>query len=157
MGLQIALSSKLIITILHDKLLWSPADKCLGKIDIELEHLLNIQNLQPNEDVVLSLVDRKGNPSPEKLFLRIIEDSASAVAGNALEKAQTSKAKLPQPLVSKASDALTTTSDTLLNQQNLVTSFSSLMKMFEPLIKIGNEVAKIHPYVNIAWNVLSAG
>ena len=128
-----------------------------------------------NIDVVLSLVDRKGNPSPAKLFLRIIEDSASAVAGNALEKAQTSKAKLPQPLVSKASDALTTTSDTLLNQQNLVTSFSSLMKMFEPLIKIGNEVAKvrssapfigrseliiyqkIHPYVNIAWNVLSAG
>ena len=42
-------SSKLIITILHDRLLWSPADKCLGKIDIELEDLLKLQYLQPNE------------------------------------------------------------------------------------------------------------
>ena len=68
-------------------------------------------------------------------------------------------------------------SDTLSNQQKLVTSFNGLLKKFEPLIKIADEVAKvrcpvsapslddlnrpfppkIHPYVNFAWQVLSAG
>ena len=93
--------------------------------------------------MVLPLVDRKGNPSPAQLSLRIIEASTSTVAGNALEQVQTSKAKLAQPLISKASDALITTSDTLSNQQNLVASFTSLMKKFEPLVKIGDEIAKV--------------
>ncbi|KAF8680607.1 hypothetical protein AX14_004531, partial [Amanita brunnescens Koide BX004] len=52
-------SSKLIITVLHNRRLWSPADKCLGKIDVELEHLLKLQ--YSNKDVILSLVDKKGN------------------------------------------------------------------------------------------------
>ncbi|KAF8731614.1 hypothetical protein AX14_004593 [Amanita brunnescens Koide BX004] len=121
---------------------------CLGKIDIELELLLILKG--SNEDVALFLVDREGNPIQAKLFLRIIEESTSAVAGSALEQAQTSSAKLPQLLISKAPDALSTVSD-------LVTSFSSLMTKFEPLIKIGDEVAKIHPYVNFTWKVLSAG
>ena len=123
------------------------------------------------------MIDKKGNPSPAKLSLRIIEASTSTVAGNALEQAQTSKAKLSQPLISKVSDALTTTSDAWSNQQKLITAFTSLMEKFKPLVKIGDEIAKvrsslssddlrkeliiflkkIHPYVNVAWTVLSAG
>ncbi|KAF8682092.1 hypothetical protein AX14_004394, partial [Amanita brunnescens Koide BX004] len=65
-------SSKFIITILCDNLL-----RCLGKIDIELEHLVKLQYLQPNEDVVLSLIDKKGNPRRAEPSLRIIEASTS--------------------------------------------------------------------------------
>jgi hypothetical protein len=98
-----------------------------------------------NLDVVLSLIDRKGNPSPAKLSVRITQDSTSAVAvaGDTLERAKTSATGLSQPLISKLSDALTDTSDTLSNQQNLVTSFNTLMKKFEPLVKIADEVAKV--------------
>ena len=42
-------SSKLVITILHDSHLMWQADKCLGKIDIELGHLLELQYLHQNE------------------------------------------------------------------------------------------------------------
>jgi hypothetical protein len=41
------------------------------------------------------------------------------------------------------SDTFTTITDTMSNQQNLITSFSSLMMKLEPLIKIGDEVAKV--------------
>ena len=41
-------SSKLIIAILHDSHLVG-LDKCLGKIDIELGHLLELQYAQQNE------------------------------------------------------------------------------------------------------------
>jgi hypothetical protein len=94
------------------------------------------------------LVDRKGNPSLAKLSVRIIQDSTSTAAGDALEQAQTSAKKLSQPLVSTVSDALTNTSDTLSNQQKLVTSFSALLKKFEPLIKIADEVAKVRSSVS---------
>ena len=98
-------SSKLTIAILRDSLLRRSASKCLGRIDIELRHLLEFQHLQPNNEgkqhlrwlvirmlkldnsaVVLSLVDRKRNPSPAKLSVRISQDSTFAVAGNALEQ-----------------------------------------------------------------------
>ena len=57
-----------------------------------------------------------------------------------LEQAQTLAQKLSEPVVSNVSDAFT---DTLSNQQKLVTSFSALMKQFEPLVKIADEVAKV--------------
>ena len=94
------------------------------------------------------MVDKKGNPSPAKLSVRITQNATSAVAGDALEQAQTFAQKLSQPLVANVSDALTNVSDTLSNQQKLVTSFSSLMKKFEPLIWIADEVAKVRSSVS---------
>ena len=88
-------------------------------------------------------MDKKGNPSPARLFVRLTQDSTSAVAGNAMEQAQTSAQKLLRPLVSDVSNACTNISDTLSNQQNLVTSFQGLMERLEPLVKIGDEVAKV--------------
>ena len=93
--------------------------------------------------MVLSLVDKEGNPSLARLYVRVTQDSISAVADNAVEQAQTSAKKLSRPLVSTASDALTNISDTLSHQQTLVTSFESLLKQFQPLVKIGDEISKV--------------
>ena len=70
----------------------------------------------------------------------------SAIAGHALEQAQALAQNLSPPLVSTVS-ALTNMSDTLSNQQKLVTSFNALLKKFEPLIKIADEVAKVRSSV----------
>jgi hypothetical protein len=101
------------------------------------------------------LVDKKGNPSPAKLSVRITQDSASAVAGDALDQTKTSAQKLLQPIVSDVSDVFTNISDTLSNQQKLVTSFNSLMKKFEPLIKIADEVAKVRSCVSSSLDHLN--
>ena len=82
---------------------------------------------------------------------------------------QAQSAEFPQPLDSHVFDAMS-------NQQSLVTSFEGVLKLIKPLVKIGDEIAKvcslvfpvsddqkwwffqkIHPYVNLAWTVLSAG
>ena len=127
--------------------------------------------------MVLSLVDKKGNACPVRLSVRVTQDLTSAMAGGAVEHAQKSAQNLSRPLVVNASDALTSISNTSSNQQNIVTSFDALMKKIEVLVKVGDEVAKvcssifspllhelnlyffkkIHPYVNFAWQVLSAG
>jgi hypothetical protein len=72
-----------------------------------------------------------------------VQDSASAVAGDAIKQAQSSANQLLQPLISNVSDVVTNISDTVANQQNLVTSFDALMKLLLPLVKIGDEVAKV--------------
>ena len=89
-------------------------------------------------DVVLSLVDKKGNQSPARLYVRVAQDSISAVAGHAVEQAQMSVKKLSQPLASNVADALLDT-----NKQSLVTSFDALLMHLKPLVKIGDEIAKV--------------
>ena len=120
--------------------------------------------------MVLSLVDKEGHPSAARLYVRVTQDSISAVAGDAVKQAQTSAKKLSRPHVSDLSD-------TPLDKHRLVTSFDALLTRFKQLVKIGDEIAKvcvpvfchvtirmnrfwfqkIHPYVNFAWTVLSAG
>ena len=86
-------------------------------------------------DVVLPLVNTKGNPSAARLHVRVTQDSISAVADDAMEQAQTS-AKFPQPLDSRIFDALS-------GQQSLETSFGAVLKLIKPLVKIGDEFAKV--------------
>ena len=88
-------------------------------------------------------MDKKGNPSAAQLSVRVTQDSMSGVAADAIQQAQTSAQKFSQPLVTTVSDAFTNISDTVSNQQSVVTSFNALMKRLEPLVKIGDEVAKV--------------
>jgi hypothetical protein len=88
-------------------------------------------------------VDGKGNLSPARLSVRVTQDLTSAIAGGAVEQTQTSGQMLSLPPVASVPDALTNISNTVLNQQNLVTSFDSLMKKLEVLVKVGDEVAKV--------------
>ena len=97
--------------------------------------------------MVLSLADKHGNPIPSRLYVRITQDPILVVAGDAKEQAETSAEKLSRPLDSDVSGVLTNISDTLSDQQKLVTSFNALMKKFEPLIKIADEVAKVRLYL----------
>ena len=98
---------------------------------------LAIQRLIARQlDVVLSLVDKEGNPSLARLYVRVTQDSIPIVAGDALKQAQTSAKKLTRPLISDVSDAL-------LYQQSLVTSFDALLKQFKPMVKIGDEISKV--------------
>jgi len=74
-----------------------------------------------------------------------------------VEQVQTAAQKLSQPVVSNLSDAVTNATNAISNQQNLIISFDALMKKLGVLVKVGDEVAKIHPCVSLAWQMLSAG
>ena len=93
--------------------------------------------------MVLSLVDKKGNPSAGRLSIRVTQESASIVAGDAVEQAQTSAQGLALPLATDVSDAVTNISNTQTNQRDLITSFDALMQKLGVLVKVGDEVAKV--------------
>jgi hypothetical protein len=111
-------------------------------------------------------MDKKGNPSPTQLSVRVTQNSMSVVASGAVERA-----KLSAQNIAPQSPAAAILSD----QQILVTSSHTLMDKLKVLVKVGDEVTrvctsasspflnnlnfskKIHPYVNFAWQVLSGG
>ena len=84
--------------------------------------------------MVLSLVDEEGNASAGRLYVRITQDSMSAVANDVMEQAHSTK--FPGPLDSHVFDVLS-------DQQSLVTSFEAVLKLIKPLVKIGDEIAKV--------------
>jgi hypothetical protein len=94
-------------------------------------------------DIVLSLIDKGGNPSASQLSIRVTHDSTSVIVGGAVEQAQARTQNLKQPFVANAANALTTASNTVSNQQNLTTSLEALMNKLGVLVKIGDEVAKV--------------
>ena len=94
-------------------------------------------------DVVLSLVDKKGHPSKGRLYVRVTQGSTLVVAGDAIEQAGLPVKKLSPPIIPDASDAFTNISNTLSDQQKLITSFNALMKNFKVFVKIVDEVAKV--------------
>ena len=99
--------------------------------------------------MVLSLVDKQGNPSQARLYVRVTQGSILGVAGDAMEQVETSAKKLSPPIVSHAADAFTNISNILSDQQKLITSFNALMKNFERFVKIADEVAKVRSSVSL--------
>ena len=90
------------------------------------------------------MTDKRGNPSPGRLTIRIAQLSMSAVASAAVEQAQLSGKQLPQPLVvNTMANTVTDLTNTASNQQNLVTSFGSLLDKVGVLLTVGDKVAKV--------------
>jgi hypothetical protein len=98
----------------------------------------------------------------------------SNLAGDDMKHAQLAAQKLSSLPIVNAADGVTNIVGTVSNQMGLVTSMGSLLGKVDMLVKIGDEVAKvclyyvcahrivlkwsqIHPYINFAWQVLSAG
>jgi hypothetical protein len=105
-------------------------------LDAVIDHLVDL-------DVVLSLIDKEGNPIAGQLSIRVTQDLTAAIAGDAVEEAQARTRNMTQPPVADAANALTAISDTVSNQQNPITSFDALVNKLGVLVKIGDEVAKV--------------
>jgi hypothetical protein len=129
-------------------------NKCLGRVKIGVRTLLQ---RQAEGDVILPLVDNNGNPSAGQLAVQVIESSARSVIEREMEQARKSDQRLSSPQVVKVTDAVTIVKDAVSDQEDLVTSFGSLVDKMAIVVKVGEEVPQILPYVNFAWAVLNTG
>ncbi|KZP21263.1 hypothetical protein FIBSPDRAFT_931700 [Athelia psychrophila] len=127
-----------------------------GSLEISPAELLQASSRRPNEDVVLSL-QYKGKETC-KLAVRIIESSTTAL-NSTIYGLEGLPETLTAPGPTAVTDAMSDAGAALaaLSQSDLVGSFKILVDKLGILVKIGDEVAKIHPWVNLAWSVLSVG
>ncbi|KZP17443.1 hypothetical protein FIBSPDRAFT_957250 [Athelia psychrophila] len=127
-----------------------------GSLEISPAELLQASSLRLNEDIVLSL-QYKGKTTC-KLAVRIIESSTTALSSTIDRlKGLSETPTAPGPTAVMDTMSAAEEAVTALAQLDLVGSFVILVDKLGILVKIGDEIAKIHPWVNLAWNVLSVG
>ncbi|KZP17415.1 hypothetical protein FIBSPDRAFT_934094 [Athelia psychrophila] len=127
-----------------------------GSLEISPAELLQASSRRPNEDVVLSL-QYKGKETC-KLAVRITESATTALSST-MDRQEGLSKTLTAPGPTVVTDVMSAAGEVVisLSPSDLVGSFEMLVSKLGILVKIGDEIAKIHPWVNLAWNVLSVG
>ncbi|KAF7968096.1 hypothetical protein HWV62_31995 [Athelia sp. TMB] len=129
-----------------------------GSLEVTVAQLLEKSLCAPNEDVGLALL-HKGKETC-KLTLRIAASSTAAALSSAMDPLAAISAQLLESGQAVAvADAMDTAGVTLtaIAQSDLVASLTTLVDNLAIVVKIGDEIAKIHPWASLAWNVLSVG
>ncbi|KAF7970202.1 hypothetical protein HWV62_24790 [Athelia sp. TMB] len=151
-------TSKITISLFRNARL-KRAKVLVGRQEIELNELLAKRDRTSSEDVpdlVLSLQQK--NRDNCKVTMRVVESTATPLDSAMDRLAEVPAASAP-PALAAAADAISSAGEVVagLAQSDLVGSLASLVESMSIMVKIGDEIAKIHPWANLAWNVLSVG
>ncbi|KAF7980717.1 hypothetical protein HWV62_37189 [Athelia sp. TMB] len=151
-------TSKLTISLFRNARL-KRAKVLVGQQEIELNELLAKHDRTSSEDVpdlVLSLQQK--NRDNCKVTMRVVESTATPLDSAMDRLAEVPAASVP-PALAAAADAISSAGEVVagLAQSDLVGSLASLVESMSIMVKIGDEIAKLHPWANLAWNVLSVG
>ncbi|KAJ7744044.1 WD40 repeat-like protein [Mycena maculata] len=149
--------SHISLRLFHDSS-FRRKDICFGAIDIDVAALVKLCDSDGNP-VLLEFKgvdgDSKGKPVG-KLSLRLLRDTDTAAT--AIETAQRDVAKI----------APGATSSAIIKAAGLIAKFESAAKDFdpalwttivaklEPIVELGDKIAAIHPYANMAWKILTS-
>ncbi|KAK7026923.1 hypothetical protein R3P38DRAFT_3268031, partial [Favolaschia claudopus] len=112
-----------------------------------------IEQFSPNEAYEVIWLDMK---APNGEVLGRLSVSLHAFTGDkGIEQMSEDPSKLKvRPLVGEALDSFVAVEG--LSGAKLSDSLSAVLSALENIVKVGDELAKIHPYANAAWKVLTS-
>ncbi|KAJ7653614.1 hypothetical protein DFH06DRAFT_1330332 [Mycena polygramma] len=149
---NLSLESTITLRLWHDCLLRC-RDICLGAVDTEISALLNPAS-SDTEYIRLPLTseDRGSGKHTGTVLVCLVHDGAAA--SMAIEQSKQSIGQLAHV------SALMEAAGMVDSSQPAVKTFEAglgiIITKLDMIIQIGNEVAKIHPYANMAWKVLTS-
>ncbi|KAJ6542498.1 hypothetical protein DFH09DRAFT_990785, partial [Mycena vulgaris] len=148
--------SSISLRVFHDSSLPFVRDKCLGAVDIGINAL---QQLCENDSVakldLTGMAGRTKDKATGTLSVRLMSDTETAPL--VLEKAQKEMERLALgPGASAAMKAGGVVGESVSTASDLGSDLASFTSKLEVIVRIGDEVAMIHPYANIAWKVLTS-
>ncbi|KAF7968265.1 hypothetical protein HWV62_31107 [Athelia sp. TMB] len=130
-----------------------------GSLEITVAQLQEKSRLSVfNKAISLSL-QKKGKETC-KLTVRFATSSTAASLSSAMDPLPEISTQISEPGRTPAvADAIAAAGDIVANvaQSDLVGSLTTLVGNLSIVVKIGDEVAKIHPWASLAWSVLSVG
>ncbi|KAJ7609596.1 hypothetical protein DFH06DRAFT_1485786 [Mycena polygramma] len=144
--------SPITLRLWHDCLLRC-RDICLGAADTEISALLDLASSDTEYNrLPLTSEDRGSGKHTGTVLVCLVRDGAAA--STAIEQSKQNIGQLAHV-------------SALMETAGMVDSSQPAVKMFEAglgiiitklnmIIQIGNEVAKIHPYANMAWKILTS-
>ncbi|KAF8169598.1 hypothetical protein K438DRAFT_2024647 [Mycena galopus ATCC 62051] len=151
-------SSTISLRLWHDSALLG-RDVCLGSVDLSFTELLEMCTINNNENVVslpLKGIHEASNAKPTgTIFVCLTRkaDVRSAVAEQAQRDAAKIKPEATSSVILKTGDIIT---DSPSSSDTLQTALGTLMNKIKVLVDLGDKIAIIHPYANIAWTVLTS-
>ncbi|KAJ7192042.1 hypothetical protein GGX14DRAFT_596511 [Mycena pura] len=150
---KILSDSAISIRLYHDPLMGS--DICLGSVDHDIAALLELSKFSHgSEGTSLALKDSKGKYIG-KLCLSLLRDVDAALV--AVEQAQKSIGKLaPRTELSAIMAQTEEVSKHTSALKDFASALSAIISKLEFVVHIGDQLATVHPYANMAWKILTA-
>ncbi|KAJ7190648.1 WD40-repeat-containing domain protein, partial [Mycena pura] len=130
---------------------------CLGSVDYEIAALLDLCDSSPDsKGTNLALMGISGDSKGKdigKLRLRLLRDTD--IASVAIEQAKKSVGKLAPCTEISGIMAEEVTKPTLAFK-DFASALSAVIAKLELIVHIGDQIATVHPYANMAWKILTA-
>ncbi|KAJ7791472.1 hypothetical protein B0H14DRAFT_3500386 [Mycena olivaceomarginata] len=104
-------------------------------------------------NAVIELKAKSSNATAALLTVRLNVSSISQAASDAAVNVQT---KIQNMATGPIGDSSGYTVDVLSEQSKLLESLETVLARIDVLVKIGDKLAKIHPYANLAWQTITA-
>ncbi|KAF8169568.1 hypothetical protein K438DRAFT_1855195, partial [Mycena galopus ATCC 62051] len=151
-------SSTISLRLWHDSALLG-RDVCLGIVDISFTDLLEMCSINNNENVVplqLNRIREASNAKPTgTISVRLTRkvDVRSAVVEQARKDAAKIKPEATSSAILKTGEIV---ADAPSPSDTLQTALGTLMDKIKVLLDLGDKIAIIHLYANIAWTVLTS-
>ncbi|KAK7015389.1 WD40 repeat-like protein [Favolaschia claudopus] len=121
----------------------------LGKCDISIASLLE----QSAENTAVSLTFASEASDSGHIFVHLSPVSSQEVLGSANRAIEEISTKIMQVTPRSTIDAADTITEAT---NNFLSLLGKLVSQIKPIVDIGDEIAQIHPYINVAWKVLTA-
>ncbi|KAJ7459975.1 hypothetical protein B0H11DRAFT_2242209 [Mycena galericulata] len=151
-------SSTISLQLIHDSSLRG-GNICLGVIDTDIATLL--EQCSPDNDTKFAKLELKGIDHASKgksagiLSVRLIR-KAEAAATEAVKQAQSDIEKIKPGKIASAVVKTGMITESQSTAQSFLSALDKLTAKLEVLVRLGDEVAVVHPYVNMAWIVLTS-
>ncbi|KAJ6485356.1 WD40 repeat-like protein [Mycena vitilis] len=150
---NLSLDSPIVLRLWHGSLLRC-RDVCLGVAHTDLASLLYLRS-SDTEFIRLRLIseDRQSSGTPAGTVLVRLMGQREAVT-TALANAQQDLAKLtPGSVLTEATDII---ENPPLVTETFEAGLSLIIAKLDVIVHLGDEVAQIHPYANMAWKILTS-
>ncbi|KAF8967493.1 hypothetical protein BDZ97DRAFT_524061 [Flammula alnicola] len=128
-------------------------NELLGRAEKTVGELLDLGD---DIDVNLPLTDKKGRATSAEIIVRAAVTSLPKGASLILEQTQKRRNLVAQSTNMEIISAKTVV-DAVIDDEDLQTALESVLSKVSILLKLGDEIAKVHPFVNLAWQVVAVG
>ncbi|KAJ7108208.1 hypothetical protein C8R44DRAFT_298178 [Mycena epipterygia] len=151
---EISPSSTLSLRLFHHSSNPFVRDKCLATVVTDIATLMRLCGSDGHAEVVkLELTESNGRPAGTISVCLMRTDQAAALMVNKVQK-DMKNIGLPVPSAIVETGAVATQSVSIGSQ--LGPALASITSKLEIFVRIGDEIATIHPYASIAWKVLTS-
>ncbi|KAJ7142333.1 WD40 repeat-like protein [Mycena epipterygia] len=154
-------SSVISLQLFHDSRL---RDTCLGAAEINIGELMDLCVNDSDGDakiVKLELMGMKGELKEKPLstlFVSLMKkrQAAALAVGRSQRGVESSRPGATTAAFAEFEDVVTQTGQATPIANSIGSALLPVISKLEILVDIGDEIAKIHPYANIAWKILTS-